>query len=47
MGPITAALKEMYQDALHGRLPKYRHWNVPVYERSLEVEPALAKVVER
>jgi branched-chain amino acid aminotransferase len=47
MGPITAALKEMYQDALHGRLPKYRHWNVPVYQRRLEVEPALAKVVER
>ncbi len=32
MGPITAKLREIYNDVLHGRSPKYCLWNTPVYE---------------
>jgi branched-chain amino acid aminotransferase len=31
MGTVTGRLRALYDDALHGRLPKYRHWNTPVY----------------
>jgi branched-chain amino acid aminotransferase len=31
MGPITSELRGLYHDAVRGRLPKFRHWNVPVY----------------
>ncbi len=31
MGPITAALREAFEKAIRGCLPKYRHWNTPVY----------------
>ena len=31
MGPITARIRELYADAVRGKLPKYRHWNVGVY----------------
>jgi len=31
MGPITAKLRELFQQAVRGRLKKYRHWNVGVY----------------
>jgi branched-chain amino acid aminotransferase len=31
MGPITTRLRELYDDAVRGRLPQYRHWNAPVY----------------
>jgi len=31
MGPITSELRGLYQDAVRGRLTKFRHWNVPVY----------------
>ncbi|MFL7893634.1 MAG: branched-chain amino acid transaminase [Anaerolineales bacterium] len=31
MGPITTRLSELYQEAVHGRLPKYIDWNTPVY----------------
>ncbi|MEX1248735.1 MAG: branched-chain amino acid transaminase [Anaerolineales bacterium] len=33
MGPITAQLRRLYDDAVRGRLRKYRHWNLPVYEK--------------
>ncbi|MBX3005802.1 MAG: branched-chain amino acid transaminase [Anaerolineales bacterium] len=33
MGPITSTLRQMYDDAVRGRLPKFRHWNYPVYEK--------------
>jgi branched-chain amino acid aminotransferase len=36
MGPITAKLKQMYDDLVRGRIAKYRHWNEPVYVK----EPA-------
>lgn len=31
MGPITEQLRRLYGDAARGRMPKYRHWNDPVY----------------
>jgi branched-chain amino acid aminotransferase len=30
MGPITTKLRELYANALRGRLPKYMSWNVAV-----------------
>ena len=43
MGPITAHLKELYNDVLHGRIAKYRHWNVPVYP----AEPIKSQSIKR
>lgn len=31
IGPITARLRTLYEDAVRGRLPKYAHWLAPVY----------------
>ncbi|HHY47509.1 MAG TPA: branched-chain amino acid transaminase [Firmicutes bacterium] len=31
VGPITRKLQALYDDAVHGRLPRYRHWCTPVY----------------
>ncbi len=31
MGPITARMREIFQDVVRGRLPKYATWNVAVY----------------
>ncbi len=31
MGPITSHMRELYQDVVRGRLPRYRDWNTPVY----------------
>ena len=31
MGPITTSLRELYQDVVRGRHPRYRGWNTPVY----------------
>ncbi|MCJ7534490.1 MAG: branched-chain amino acid transaminase [Anaerolineales bacterium] len=31
MGPITTRLRELYQQAVRGKLAKYKHWNIPVY----------------
>lgn len=33
MGPITAKLRQLYDDAVRGKLKNYRHWNHPVYEK--------------
>ena len=33
MGPLTAKLRQLYDDAVRGKLAKYRHWNHPVYEK--------------
>lgn len=30
-GPITRRMQEVYFDAVHGKLPQYRHWCTPVY----------------
>jgi len=31
MGPITSRLRKVFDDAVRGRIPRFRHWNVPVY----------------
>jgi len=31
MGPVTTQLRQLYDDIVRGRIPKYRHWNEPVY----------------
>ncbi|MBN2499386.1 MAG: branched-chain amino acid transaminase [Anaerolineales bacterium] len=31
MGPITAELRVLYDKAVRGKLPQYRHWNIAVY----------------
>jgi branched-chain amino acid aminotransferase len=31
MGPVVARLRSLFDDAVHGRLPNYRKWIVPVY----------------
>lgn len=31
MGPVTARLRALFDDMVHGRLPQYRQWNVGVY----------------
>jgi branched-chain amino acid aminotransferase len=31
MGPITTQIRALFLDAVRGRLPNYRHWNVGVY----------------
>jgi branched-chain amino acid aminotransferase len=33
MGPITRQLRELYQDIVRGRVPKYAHWIQAVYEK--------------
>ncbi len=32
MGPITTQLRELFAKLVHGQLPKYRDWNVAVYD---------------
>jgi branched-chain amino acid aminotransferase len=31
MGPITTKMRQVFGDVVRGRLPKYRHWNTPVF----------------
>jgi branched-chain amino acid aminotransferase len=35
MGPITYQMRQWYDDVVRGRIPKYRHWNEPVYVKEL------------
>jgi branched-chain amino acid aminotransferase len=41
MGPVVTRLRQVFDDAVRGRFPKYRHWNVPVY-----AEVAVSRLVE-
>jgi branched-chain amino acid aminotransferase len=34
MGPLVTDLRELYFDVVRGRVPKYRHWNLPVYPKA-------------
>jgi branched-chain amino acid aminotransferase len=36
MGPITTRLRQVFSEAVCGRLPGYRHWNIPVYAEAAE-----------
>lgn len=40
MGPITTRLRELYTAAVRGQLPRYRHWNTPVYTTEKAPEPS-------
>jgi branched-chain amino acid aminotransferase len=31
LGPVFTRLRDLYFDVIRGRVPKYRHWNEPVY----------------
>jgi branched-chain amino acid aminotransferase len=31
MGPLVGELRDLYFDVVRGKVPKYRHWNTPVY----------------
>jgi hypothetical protein len=31
LGPVVAELRDLYFNVVSGRVPKYRHWNQPVY----------------
>jgi len=46
MGPVAARLRELYSQAVRGQLPRYRHWNMPVYgsSQSKLEEPIAARV---
>lgn len=39
MGPVTTQLRQIFDDVVRGRMPKYRHWNMPVFET--EGKPAV------
>jgi branched-chain amino acid aminotransferase len=30
MGPVTARLRELFNEVVHGKVEKYSHWNVAV-----------------
>ena len=32
MGPVTTRLREIFQNIVHGRIPKYASWNFAVYQ---------------
>jgi branched-chain amino acid aminotransferase len=34
MGPVTTRLRELFQEVIRGKNPKYRSWNTAVYDRS-------------
>jgi len=36
MGPVTASLRDIFQEIVRGRFPKYRHWIEPVYVKTFE-----------
>ena len=38
MGSITSQLRQLFDDVVRGRIPRYRHWNVPVYGENTPTE---------
>ncbi|MFC1878395.1 branched-chain amino acid transaminase [Chloroflexota bacterium] len=34
MGPVTVQLRQIFSDVVYGRLPKYQHWNTPIFGNS-------------
>ncbi len=38
MGPVTARLRQLFDDVVRGRHPKYSHWNTPVYAKETQKE---------
>ncbi len=37
MGPVTAQLRQLFNDIVRGRVDKYRHWVVPVFSEVNEI----------
>lgn len=46
MGPVSTRLYQLFQDILRGRVPKYRRWLTPVYEKQESASPIMASVSE-
>jgi branched-chain amino acid aminotransferase len=46
VGPVTARLRQLYFDAVHGHLPAYRKWLLPVYRDGRPLEQSAAHVEE-
>ena len=40
MGPVAVEVRRLFDDAVRGRNPKYRHWNMPVYVQVPEPVPS-------
>jgi len=40
MGSIAGELRRLFDDAVRGRNPKYRHWNMPVYVQTPDPVPS-------
>ncbi|MBI4466287.1 MAG: branched-chain amino acid transaminase [Acidobacteria bacterium] len=40
IGPVTAALRKLYADAMRGQLPAYRKWVLPVYHPAAAAQAA-------
>lgn len=36
MGPVTSQLRQLFDDVVRGRVPRYRHWNTPVFVERAE-----------
>ena len=47
MGPITTRLRQLFDDAVCGRMPAYRSWNTPVYAEAPDIHPLINKVNKR
>lgn len=43
MGPITTRLRELFQEVVRGRHPRYRRWNTPVYPSKDQAEAPKAE----
>jgi branched-chain amino acid aminotransferase len=46
IGPVVTRLRNLYNDAVRGRLPQYLHWCTAVYEPAPAAEPAEAMAVK-
>ena len=37
MGPITTRLRQLFDEVVRARTPKYEHWNVPIFIETAEI----------
>jgi branched-chain amino acid aminotransferase len=45
MGPVTTQLREIYSQVVRGQIPRYRHWNTPVYATPASLKTEAQAVV--
>lgn len=45
MGPVTTQLREIYSQVVRGQIPRYRHWNMPVYATPASLKTEAQAVV--